>query len=234
MIRSFLKLTAYFIAFITVGAVAAFIAYQIVNFEKTGDVPLLVGKSLTQAEELLKKRKMFLRVDGEEHHSEIEEGYIVKQDVEPGGEIPVGTEVRVIVSKGPEVYSMPSFEGQMLKDAKLTLNNLGIKIKKIMRVHSDTVGKGRIIAQRPLPGNIESNKINFLVSLGSYDVSYKCPSFVNMSVDDARILAKKLGIELIEQDEGSRIIFQKPEAGAIIKKGDSVEVTLGRGWGMWF
>lgn len=234
MIRSFLKFTAYFTAFVAVGAVAAFLAYQIVNFEKTGDVPSLVGKSLIEADKLLKKRKLFLGVEGKEHHSEIEEGHIVRQNVKPGGEIPVGTEVRVIVSKGPEIYSMPSFEGQLLKDAKLTLNNLGIKINKITRVHSDAVGKGRIIAQRPLPGNIESNEINFLVSLGPYDVSYKCPSFVNVSIDDARILAKKLGIELVEQDEGSRVIFQKPEAGTIIKKGDSVEVTLGRGWGMWF
>ncbi len=83
-------------------------------------------------------------------------------------------------------------------------------------------------------GNIDSNEINFLVSRGPYDVSYKCPSFVNMTIDDARILAKELGIVLIEKDKGSRVIFQKPEAEATLKKGGSVEVTLGRGWGMWF
>jgi beta-lactam-binding protein with PASTA domain len=85
-----------------------------------------------------------------------------------------------------------------------------------------------------LPGKIESNEINFLVSLGPYEVSYRCPSFVNMTVDDARLLADELGIKLIEKDRGSKVIFQKPEAGTVIKKGDSVEVKLGRGWGMWF
>jgi hypothetical protein len=55
-----------------------------------------------------------------------------------------------------------------------------------------------------------------------------------MTVDDARMLARELSIELIEKDKGSRIIFQKPEAGALIKNGDSVEVKLGRGWGSWF
>jgi beta-lactam-binding protein with PASTA domain len=101
-------------------------------------------------------------------------------------------------------------------------------------VHSDSVEKGKIIAQRPLSGNIKGNEINFLVSLGPYEVYYRCPAFVNMTVDDARMLARELSIELIEKDKGSRIIFQKPEAGALIKNGDSVEVKLGRGWGSWF
>ena len=78
----------------------------------------------------------------------------------------------------------------MLEDARLTLINLGIKIRKLTWVHSDTIKKGRIIAQRPLPGNIASNEINFLVSLGHYAVSYKCPSFVNMTIEDAKMLAR--------------------------------------------
>ena len=54
-----------------------------------------------------------------------------------------------------------------------------------------------------------------------------------MTIDDARILAKELGIILVEKDSGSKVIFQKPEAGVVIHNGESVEVKLGRGWGMW-
>ncbi len=234
MIKSFFKLLAWLAAFTAAGIVAVFLVYKVVDFEKTGKVPVLTGKTISEASELLAGRKLLLKVEGEEYDEEIAEGRIVKQDTEPGVKIPAGAEVGVLVSRGPEIYSMPSFEGQLLKDAKLTLINLGMKIRKITRVHSDTVEKGRIIAQRPLPGNVDSNKINFLVSLGPYPVSYRCPSFVNMTIDDARVLARQLGIKLIERDRGSKVIFQKPEAKAIVKKGDSVEVTLGRGWGMWF
>ena len=234
MFKTFFKLLAYLIAFTAAGIVAVFLVYRVADFEKTGRVPVLRGKTVTEASELLASRKLLLRVEGQEYDEEIAGGLIVKQDVEPGKKIPAGSEVGVMLSRGPEIYSMPSFEGQMLKDARLTLINLGMKIRKVTRVHSDTVGKGRIIAQRPLPGNIESNEINFLVSLGPYPVLYRCPSFVNMTIDDARILARQLGIKLVERDHGSKVVFQKPEAKAIIRKGDSVEVTLGRGWGMWF
>lgn len=234
MIKNFFKISGYVISFIALGAVAAFLVFKIIDFDKTSEVPLLTGINLTEAAERLNERKLILRIKGKEFHDEIPEGHIISQKIKDGEKIRVGADVEVIVSMGPEIYSMPSFEGQVLEDAKLTLINLDIKIKKVTWVHSDSVAKGEIIAQRPLSGNIPGNEINFLVSLGPYTVSYKCPAFVNMTIDDAKILANELGIQLVEQDSGSRVVFQKPEAGAIINQGDTVEIKLGRGRGMWF
>jgi len=183
MLKNFFKIVLYLASFLAAAAFAVFLIVRIVNIDKTSEVPMLEGKSITKA---------------------------------------------------AEIYTMPSFEGQVLEEAKLTLVNLGMKIRKITWVHSDTVEKGSIIAQRPLPGNIENNEINFLVSLGPYTVSYKCPAFVNMTTGDARILAGQLGVKLNEKEEGGKVIDQKPAAGTVIKKGDTVEVVLGRGSGMWF
>jgi len=234
VIKNFFKIIMYTASFLAAGAVVVFLVVKIINVDKTGEVPLLEGKSLTAARELLHKRKLLLKIEGRENNPEVLADHIIKQIIKPGEDIYVGSEVGVFVSKGPEMYTMPSFEGQDLKDAKLTLANLRVKIRKITWVHSDTVEKGWIIAQRPLPGNIESNEINFLVSLGHYAVSYKCPAFVNMTTEDARMLAGELGIKLNEKESGGRVIDQKPAPGTIIKKGGSVEVVLGRGWGMWF
>ncbi len=234
MFKTIFKLLFYLVTFTALGVAAAYLFFQIKGFEDIRKVPMLVGKNLSEATELLNKEKLFINIEDKMYNEEIEDGHVIKQSVGEGKRVRAGTEIGVIVSKGTEMYSMPSFEGQLLEDAKLTLFNLGMKVGKVTIVHSDTVEKGKIVAQRPLPGNIDSNEINFLVSRGPYNVSYKCPSFVNMTIDDARILAKELGIVLIEKDKGSRVIFQKPEAEATIKKAGSVEVTLGRGWGMWF
>ncbi len=232
--KNFLKLLGYFTAFVALAAVSVYLIYFLINYDKTGEVPKLEGKRVSEASEVLNKRKLLINIKDKEYHDEVPEGHIIKQLAEVGKEIPVASQVGVIVSMGQEMYSMPSFEGQRIKNAKLTLSNFGMKIGKVTLVHSDSVDRGKIIAQRPLPGNNKSNEVNFLVSLGSYDVSYRCPSFVNMTVEEARLLAEKLGITLKEKDTGRRVIFQKPEAGALVKTGDSVEVKLGRGWGMWF
>ncbi|MBI5097760.1 MAG: PASTA domain-containing protein [Nitrospirae bacterium] len=235
MSKTFLKYFMYFVIFSALGAGGSYLFFKMIDLSKTVEVPALTGRSITEATELLNQRKLALNIKSRNYDNNVPEGYISQQLQEPGKRIKSGSEVDVVVSsgKGGELFSMPSFEGQFLDEAKLTLNNLDIKTGKVTLIHSDAAEKGTIIAQRPLPGNTGSNEINFLVSTGPYDVFYKCPSFVNMNLDDVRTLAEKLGIKLVEQDEGSRILSQNPEAGAIIKKGDSVEITLGRSR-MWF
>ncbi len=214
--------------------VAALIIYKAVGFYRPVDVPMLIGKDINEAERLLRDKRLSLIVEGEDPDPAIPEGKIIRQDVNPGKKIKRGSAIKVFVSKGAELFSMPSFEGQLLDEVKLTLMNLGMKTGKVTLVHSETVEAGRVIAQRPLPGNAAGNEVNFLVSSGMYNVSYKCPSFVNMSADDARGLAGLLGLKLIEQEDGNKVTHQKPEAGTIVNRGDSVEITLGRSWGLWF
>jgi serine/threonine-protein kinase len=234
LIRNLFRIVFYLAGFITVGVIAVFLILEVIGLNRTVTVPSLIGMDVSEARGLLEGKGLSLKVEGEEYDAEVPEGHIMRQDVKPGEEVGRGTVIKIFISKGANILSMPSFEGQPLEDVKLTLINLGLETGRITWVHSDTVEKGRIIAQRPLPGNVGSNKVNFLVSLGPYDVSYKCPSFVNLTIDDARALADRLGLRLIEREDGGRVIFQKPEAGVIVKRGDTVEVTLGRGWGLWF
>ena len=53
MIKSFFKALGYFLAFAALCAVAGYFIYQTVNYDKTGEVPDLAAKSLTEASELL-------------------------------------------------------------------------------------------------------------------------------------------------------------------------------------
>lgn len=234
MFKNLFKLILYFLGFVAVGAVAAFLIFALVNFNRTIKVPSLIGKSISEATGLLKDRGLFLVIEGEDYDAEIPLGHIIRQDVEQDGKVKRGISVRVFISKGKVMFTIPFFEGMDIGDVELTLKKLGMKMGKITKVHSDTVEKNRVITQRPLPGYFSDNKVNLVVSLGPYDVSYRCPLFVDMTIDEARKVARALGLKLIEQDEGRVIVFQKPEAGAIVKKGDSVEVTLGLGGGLWF
>jgi serine/threonine-protein kinase len=234
MLKSFLRLTIFSLSFIVIGVIAIFLVFKLINFSSTAKVPLLIGKSVSDAALLLKDRGLSLETQGEDYHADIPQGFIVTQDIQPGERIEKGSSVKVGISKGKATFVVPYLEGMDVDDVKLTLLNAGMEIGKTTWVHSDSQGKNRIIAQRPLPGYSDNNKVNLLVSLGSYEVSYKCPSFVKMTVDEARIMAKNLGLELIEKENGNMVMFQKPEAGSIIKKGESVEITLGRGGGFWF
>ncbi len=240
MNRKYLKPFLYVVIFSVLGGAGAYLFSAGSDFGKDGEVPALSGKSVTEATELLNKRKLSLYIEKQEYNNEIPKDHIAKQLVAPGTRVHPGSRIGVIVSGGkipgggPGIVTVPSFEDQLLNEAKLTLANFDIKLGKITWVHSDAVEKGKIIAQRPLPESANSGEINFLVSLGPYDVMYRCPSFMNMTIQEARTLSKKLGIRLIEQGEGTKVVSQKPQEGEIIRKGDPVEVTLGRGKWSWF
>ena len=230
------KLILYFLGFISVGAIAALLILKIINPESIGTVkvPLLVGRSVPEATKILSGIGLFLEIQGEGYDAEISQGHIIRQYIKEGEKIKKGTGVRVLVSKGKATFAIHYLEGMDINDVELTLKRSGLEIGKITGVHSDTVDKNRIIAQRPLSGYSIDSKVNLLVSLGPYDVPYRCPSFINMPADKARKIAEALGLKLVEQGEGSAVAFQKPEAGSIVKKGDSIEVTLGRRGGFWF
>lgn len=234
MFKNALRLTVYFAGFIIAGAFGAFLFFKLIHFSGTAEVPALIGKSVPDATMLLKNSGLSLEVQGGDYHVNIPQGFIISQDIRHGERIEKGGSVKVYISKGKATFVVPYLEGMDVEDVKLTLSNAGLEIGKTTWVHSDTQEKNRIIAQRPLQGYSDSNKVNLLVSMGPYEVSYKCPSFVKMTVDEARIMAKNLGLELIEKESGSMVMFQKPEAGSIIKRGESVEITLGRGGSFWF
>ncbi len=233
MLKNLLRLILYLTGFAAVGAIAAFMLFKLIDLDKTVKVPLLVGRSIAEATELLTDSGLYIEIEGEKYEENIPPGNIISQGIKYGGKIKKGSSVSVFVSK-EKVVSIPSFENMHVKDIKPMLKGTDIEIRKITKVHSDTVKKNRVITQRPLPGNFSDNKVNLVVSLGPYNVSYRCPSFINMTTEEAAKVAATLGIKLIKHDRGRVIVFQKPEAGAIIKKGDSVDITLGRGGGFSF
>jgi len=234
MNRARFKFILYFLGFIAAALTAYFLIFHIVGFKKIVTVPLLKGRSVSEAIGLLEGKGLYLEVEGEGDDPAIPQDYVISQDMKEGEKVEKGTGVRVVISSRKSGNAIPFLEGMDINDVRLTLKESGMEIGKITLVHSDTVGRDRVITQRPLSGHFNDSKVNLVVSLGPYIVSYKCPSFVNLTIEEARSLSNTLGLKLAESDEGMVIVFQKPEAGAIVKRGDVIEVKLGQGGGFWF
>jgi serine/threonine-protein kinase len=234
MIKNLLRLLLYFSGFVVAAGIALYLAFQLFGSDSAVSVPSLIGKSVSEATGILIKRGLNLEIEGEDYNGDVPPDHIIRQSIKAGENVQRGSGIGVIVSSGKSENMVPYLEGMDINDVRLTLKNLHMEIGKITRVHSDTVVRNRVITQRPLSGHYGESKVNLVVSLGPYVVSYICPSFIDMTIKEARRAAKPLGLKLVEKDEGRVIVYQKPEAGAAVKRGDSVEVTLGRGGGFWF
>ncbi|HAM49234.1 MAG TPA: hypothetical protein DCP92_00505 [Nitrospiraceae bacterium] len=132
----------------------------------------------------------------------------------------------MFLSKGPKIQSVPDLIGQQLHDAESIILKNGLRIEKIVRVHSRTIEKDVIISQRPNQDEPVRDSLSLVVSLGPYDTVYSCPDFSGKSSDDASDLAKKLGLTIEFKGQGGKVKGQKPKPFSLIKSGDIIELRL--------
>ena len=221
-----IKIPLSIFAFILLGLAFGFLTFKVLSFSRTVQVPELYGKSLVEANKILTDKGLYLKVEGEDYDSSIPSGNIMKQDIPGGHAVKERRGIKVVISKGPKVKSIPMLVNKTLTDAETLLIKDGVKIGKVIMVHSDQVDKDKVIAQKPGTDEPVSDNITLLVSLGPYDRIYICPDFKGMPLEQANILIKKLNLNAETEGSGEIIESQKPEPGKQIKSGDIIYLKL--------
>lgn len=151
----------------------------------TVKTPTFVGKKLKDAESLLESYDL-KKGDISYESSDMPEGYIIRQDPEPGTEIKSGEKVSFVVSQGEEEdesgIEVPNLKGKTESKAKKLLESVGLKLGKVATEHSDTE-EGLIISQTKSAGSdAESgDSVGITVSSGPEKKSVSIPMKVDYS-----------------------------------------------------
>ena len=226
---SFIKIPLFFALFILLGLTFGFLTFKILSFSRTVEVPSLTNLTMLEANESLSRTGLYLNIECEDFDPTIQAGRIIRQDVPPGNKVKEKRSIKVIVSKGPRISSLPQLVHETLADAESLLMQKGLSIGKTIYVHSDTVEKGKIVAQKPEPHERLSDKITVLVSLGPPEVLYFCPDFINKSIENAQETADKIGLSLESKGSGNIVSAQKPKPGSLVKNTDKIYLELKEG-----
>lgn len=239
-LKKIIIVPVYILGFIIMGLLSGYLSFKILSFSKTVDVPDLKGKTLFEANDLLNKKGLLLKVEGEEYDPFIMSGRIIRQDVPSGNKVKEQRGIKVFLSKGPKVSSIPQLVGQTLEDAESIISKSGLKLGKVIRLHSNTVEKDKVIAQMPTPdeaiGSGVSQKpqdlldkyhdLSIVVSSGPYDIIYYCPDFFGKSREEAQALAEKLRLSTEFTGSGEKVKSQKPKPNSMIKAGETIHLQL--------
>jgi serine/threonine protein kinase len=111
------------------------------------DVPSLTGFTYDRAKEVL--QGMDLKVQKEMQDSTLPRDQVVNTDPPGGTPVPVGSTVKLFVSRGQA--TVPDVVGQDIDDARRTLDDLGLKYK-ITEDPNATDEPGRVTRQSPSSG----------------------------------------------------------------------------------
>ncbi len=226
MMRGLIRIPLYIFAFILLGLMFGYLTFKALSFSRTVEVPNLYGKTLLDSNKLLAEKGLYLKIEGEDYDPSVTKGSVIRQDVPGGKTVKERRGIKVVISKGPRVKSVPMLVNETLSNADAALAQTGLRIGKIIAVHSDLVEKDRILAQKPGPDEQASDVITVLVSLGPYEKIYYCPDFRGMTADQANDLARKLNLKVSVEGSGATVETQKPEPGKQLKTGDTIYLKL--------
>ena len=225
-VRYFVKFPIYMLSFILLGLIFGYLTFKVLSFSRTVEVPALAGKSVLEANKLLTEQGLYLKIEGEDYDAMISTGHIIRQGIPAGNKVKERRAIKVVISKGPRVRSIPLLVHETLLNAESLLLQKGLKISNVIPVHSNSIEKDHVVAQKPDPHERVSDHITVLVSLGTYDKLYFCPDFRDMYIDRAQALATKLNLTLSIKGEGAKIETQKPIPNSEIKSGDTIYLKV--------
>lgn len=157
----------YIILAIVGGFLAGYSSLTFLISSGVTEVPDLTGKDIVQVNQLLRERGLYIRIDGEEY-SDTRLGTVSRQTVPAGMKIKKGREIGIIISKGLRFPALPDVRDISYEEAEKILNEKGIPIEKVIKIHSKKYPENIVIAQSPEPKD-GGKSIKLIVSLGQED-----------------------------------------------------------------
>ena len=110
-------------------------------------MPKVKGLSIDEAKEELAKIELEVKEEKEESVT-VEEGIVIKQEIEEGTEVDAGSTVTIYVSKGPKKVTVISVENQSEEEAKKALTEAGLEVN--VKYQEDTSKSNGIVLKQSL------------------------------------------------------------------------------------
>jgi serine/threonine protein kinase len=159
-------------------------------------VPDLVGKDITEARQILKQKKLLLKVVNEVYHNEYPINVIIAQKPISGNKKKPNTEVNVVVSKGPRLVRVPNLMGKTEAEARIILADSHLKLGEVLNSFNPDYPDGLVFKQLPEPNTqIEQGaKVSITINSGQDDNLVIIPNFIGRSLSEVRAELVSLGL----------------------------------------
>ena len=224
------------LAFILLSTVSYFVIRRFVIVGEQ-PVPNVIGLTPAQALEQISRKKFTMTLEKYDYSKALEEGRILSQYPAAGVRAKIGSPVRVVLSKGSPLVSVPDVRGDTEVSAGIKIRAADLSIGTISRKHDARVKKDVVIAQDPPPqaGAPRNYGIKLLVSLGAPPGEYVMPSLAHLTVAEATELVENLGMTISEIRKidsslpKNRVVEQSPPSGAILNPTKKIVLSISIG-----
>lgn len=193
----------------------------------------------TNAEDARKKlTDLGLAVDiAYEESDSVDEGVVIRADVETGTAVLVGSKVTLTVSAGKQGVEVPEVSGLTYDEANSRLVSLGFLVNKT-ESYSDTIEAGIVVSQMPIQGTKapRGSVITVTVSLGKEEAKVRVPNLVGLTEEDGTFEAIELGLQIGNvsyvynaEIAAGLICYQSYSHGSYVDPGTTIDIKVSQG-----
>jgi serine/threonine-protein kinase len=217
-----------------------FYSYKYYNDKTAGPamvpVPPVENIPAENAKEILSLINLNLIVKDEIYNSEIPEGFIIEQTPEHGKNVPAGSDIEVIISRGQEITYIltPNLVGLSQEDAIQILEDLGLVMGNTSEEYSSAFKENLIMDQKPeFNERIEpGGSVKLTVSRGEETILI--PNIIGLDYISASNYLKSLGLVVKSSkapvtdliNEPGKIIEVVPAPGSRAAVNSMVELVI--------
>jgi serine/threonine-protein kinase len=196
------------------------------------NVPSVRNLPLERAAKELTKAGLKFNVD-EEPSASIRDGFAIRTSPREGQEVERGSRVRLFVSSGPQLATVPDVVGRSRDSAEDALSADGFDV--IVEEQESEEPEDEVIAQDPAGGSrIEKGEtVTITVSTGKQQVDV--PNVIGLSAADATRMLSAEGLQVTQRERTTEdesqdgvVVDQRPPAGVEIDEGRTVIIVVGR------
>jgi serine/threonine-protein kinase len=197
-------------------------------------VPSIVGGSYDEAVSSFTPLGLTAVILENRFDEEIAKGKIIESVPPGGGKVDAGGSVKLIISKGPERYTIPSTTGLTPAAAQVAIGKSPLVIGTTTEVFNSDIPKGFVISSTPASGSSvkRDTKVNLIVSKGIEQIALA--SYIGKSGEQALNELTEAGFNVeagyafSETTPELAVISQSP-AGATANKGGKVSILISKG-----
>lgn len=198
-------------------------------------VPDLRNHTVAEATAQLQDAGLALTVDQSGRlDPKVPAGRIALQEPAAGAVTRRQRSVRVWVSQGPRITTIPTLTGESERAAQLRLQQDGLAVTSLAEVRSSDFPSGTIIAQEP-PGSARGTEVALLVNRGERSHNYVMPDVIGVAGSRAVDLLRARGFRVTIVGElpypgvpAGIVLRQFPAAGFQIAAGDPISLEVSR------
>jgi serine/threonine protein kinase/beta-lactam-binding protein with PASTA domain len=198
-------------------------------------VPSTVGGSFDEAVSAFTPLGLTAVIIENRYDEEIAKGKIIQSIPEGGGKVDAGGSVKLIISKGPERYTVPNVKGLTPDAAKAAIEKSPLTVGTITEVFNSDIPKGYVISSTPESGASVKRDTTIAITVSKGIEQVALASYVGKSGEQALNELTEAGFNVesgyafSETTPELAVISQNPAGGATANKGGKVTILISKG-----